>query len=403
MKYQEKIAEWVQIYLQHIQEVSIDVHVKNEEGYKFQAVEHFQKNFDLEAANLAGMLEVALINNNLVTGAQYWPRKMLVTYAQVFPEETRNALRKLFDESKDVGDRITEAEKEFYRLNDLRNKQFDRAATTTYIGLRFLSLFLGYRFPNFYNPLKPAEWKIYSRFLNPDFLIPIHTPPGEQYKMYQDYIEDLRGYIKNKEEIRLIKNALTKGLTFQDDEFRWMAQDVIYVTARLIANERSGEASKQIPLPEVIDSEVSEGEDKERGDEENTGFMPLEKHLEEYLVRNWDTIDFGERLTLYRDEDGAPGQQYATEVGIIDILAKDMKGDFVVIELKRAESGYKVIGQVLNYMGWVQDKLATHGQKVRGMIVVGKADNTLRSALKPVADKVMLKEYRVKMDFIDPK
>jgi RecB family endonuclease NucS len=124
--------------------------------------------------------------------------------------------------------------------------------------------------------------------------------------------------------------------------------------------------------------------------------------VEEYLVRKWDTIDFGEKLELYRDEDGTPGQQYTTEVGIIDILAKDSKGDFVVIELKRAESGYKVVGQVLNYMGWVQDKLATHGQKVRGMIIVGRADNTLKSALKLVADKVKIREYRVKMDFIDP-
>lgn len=31
---QEKIAEWAQIYLKHINTVSLDVHVKKEEGYK---------------------------------------------------------------------------------------------------------------------------------------------------------------------------------------------------------------------------------------------------------------------------------------------------------------------------------------------------------------------------------
>lgn len=135
---------------------------------------------------------------------------------------------------------------------------------------------------------------------------------------------------------------------------------------------------------------------------EDTGFMALEAHLEEYVVRNWENIDFGEDLELYVEEDGTTGQQYTTDVGIIDILAKDSAGNFVVIELKRAESGYKVVGQILNYIGWVQDKLALDGQQVRGLIVVGKADKTLLSSLKPISDKVKLKEYRVTMQLKKP-
>ena len=83
-------------------------------------------------------------------------------------------------------------------------------------------------------------------------------------------------------------------------------------------------------------------------------------------------------------------------------MAKDEKGNFVVIELKRAESRYHVLGQILNYMSWVEENLATNGEKVRGMIVVGRADKTLKYALKQVADKVILKEYRIKMTLIDP-
>ena len=119
-------------------------------------------------------------------------------------------------------------------------------------------------------------------------------------------------------------------------------------------------------------------------------------------MKNWDIVDFGEKLTLYREDDGTPGQQYVTDVGIIDILAKDTKGNFVIIELKRAETKYHVIGQILNYITWVEENLALKNEKVRGIIVVGKADKTLKSALKQVGDKVALKEYRIKMTFIDP-
>lgn len=402
MTNQDKIQEWVRAYLEHVREVSLPVHVEKEEGYKFAAVENFQKNFNLEDADLAGMLDRAISNNNLVTGAQFWPRKMLILYAQEYPQETRTALSHLFNESQDVYSRITEAVVAFEEINDKRNNQRSETANS-YMGLRFLSLLLGYRFPNACNPLKPSEWKFFSRFIGTDFLIPKHTPAGEQYRAYESYIEELRAHIAGREEIVAIKNALTKGLDFEDTEFRWITQDVIYVTARVLASKRSEEETASPKVNCIEREEPADPTEVESYTEENTGFVPLEKHLEEYVMKNWDLIDFGEKLSLYRDDDGTPGQQYVTDVGIIDILAKDANGGFVVIELKRAESKYHVVGQVLNYMTWVEDNLAINGEKIRGLIVVGKADNTLKSAVRQVKEKVLLKEYRVKMTFVEPR
>lgn len=402
MKYQEKIEEWVQIFLKHVREISIEKHVADQEGYKFKAVQNFQLHFDIDAVDLAGNLEKAILNNNLVTGAQYWPRKMFIIYAQLFPEETRSLLRDFFDESKDIGSRITEAEKAFYRLNDMRNKKTNEPYANTYIGLRFLSLLLGYRFPNSCNALKPAEWKVFARFLDPEFSIPNKTPAGEQYLIYAKYIDELCSYLKTREDVEVIKRALTNGLEFQDEGYRWMTQDVIYVTARVVAGERAGEkVTPEIGVMRVEKKEIDSG-DEEAGEEDGTGFMPLEEYLEEYVVKNWSLMDFGEDLTMYQDESGTPGQQYTTDVGIIDILAKDKDDNFVVIELKRADSGYKVVGQILNYMGWVRQNLAGKNQKVRGLIIVGRADKALKMAVREVAEKVELKEYRVKMNFINP-
>ena len=206
----------------------------------------------------------------------------------------------------------------------------------------------------------------------------------------------------NREEIGEIKKKLIEGLAFQDEEYRWITQDVIYVTARIFAATRVDEVVVTEHKAPTVGRVEADGEITQSATDEATGFMPLEEYLEEYVVKNWDNIDFGEPLTLFHDEDGTPGQQYTTDVGIIDILAKDDHDNFVVIELKRAEAGYKVVGQVLNYMGWVKEKLAQKDQSVRGLIIVGKADNTLRSALIPVSDKIALKEYRVKMRLVAP-
>lgn len=403
MPYQQKITEWIQIYLEHIQEISIDRHVNQEEGYKFEAVDHFQKNFNLETTNLAEMLKEAIPDNNLSVGAGYWPRIMLIKYAEMFPEETRIILRNLFDNTKDIGMRITKAEESFRNINEKRNYQIKTPAINTFIGLRFLSLLVAYHSPNLYNAIKPSEWKLYVHFIDPNFSIANRTPVGKQYEIYEKYIEYLRTYIKDREDIKVIKDALTKQLTFKDNEYRWMAQDIIYVTAHTFANRMAEENSSIMPLfPEHTQDESTSILPSDEPPEENTGFMPLEAYLEGYIMKNWNIIDFGEKLSVYREEDGTPGEQYTTEVGVIDILAKDSQNNFVVIELKRADAGYKVVGQVLNYMGWIKDHLTTKDQQVRGMIIVGKADKTLKSALRPVSDKIGLKEYHMKMSFMDP-
>ncbi len=122
----------------------------------------------------------------------------------------------------------------------------------------------------------------------------------------------------------------------------------------------------------------------------------LEKHLEEFIVENWQKIDFGEKLTLYTDENGNTGKQYYTEeVGYIDLLAQDEKGGFVVIELKKGRKNDEVIGQVLRYIGWVRNKLGKPSAQVRGYIIVGERDSKLNYALQEIGDKVQAMVYKV--------
>lgn len=390
----ERIKEWSQIFLKRIQERTLETHVVYDEGYKFQAVDHFLAHFDINAENLAENLDEAILNNNLVAAAMYFPRKMLLIYAQRYPEETRVILRSLFDESKEVSARINETEAAFHLLEQRRAREDSINPARTYIGLRFISLLLGYMHPNKYNPLKPAEWRVFARFVNPDFKMPQHTPAGEQYEIYNTYIEPLREYIENNPEFIRVRAALTHGLHMQDSAFRWTTQDVIFVTARHYAGDKATQMAESPSIDDSISQPMP-------SNEQDTGFMALEKHLEEYVIKNWDNIDFGSKITIYSDSDGSTGQQYTTDVGIIDILAQDDAGNYVVIELKRAQEGYKVIGQTLNYIGWVKSNLATNGETVTGLIIVGLADKTLKSAIQPVQDIIRLKEYHIQFSLSD--
>ncbi len=134
--------------------------------------------------------------------------------------------------------------------------------------------------------------------------------------------------------------------------------------------------------------------------EDQTEFV-LEKYLEDFVVTNFERIFKGE-LRMYTDPvENAPGQQYATEIGTIDILAQDPKTKcFVVIELKKGRESDKVVGQTLRYMGWVAENLCKKNEAVKGIIICRDADMRLEYALR-MTSNISLKYYRVDFKLSD--
>lgn len=115
---------------------------------------------------------------------------------------------------------------------------------------------------------------------------------------------------------------------------------------------------------------------------EDPNAFVLEKYLEDFIVSNFDTIFKGE-LKIYEDVEGNDGQQYATDIGPIDILAIEPKSkSFVVIELKKGRPSDQVMGQVLRYMGWIKKNLCTSEQIVKGLVICRDSDPKLSYALE---------------------
>lgn len=122
--------------------------------------------------------------------------------------------------------------------------------------------------------------------------------------------------------------------------------------------------------------------------------FPLESHLRDFIVQNLSSIKIHEKaLQLYVDENGIDGVEYRTDVGIIDILAIDDNDNFVIFELKLSRGNDQTLGQLLRYMGWVEENMA-HDKKVHGVIVAKTIDEKLRYAMKKTQD-VILYEYEI--------
>jgi hypothetical protein len=217
-------------------------------------------------------------------------------------------------------------------------------------------------------PLTDAQKEEYSHgipFYRADFGvrlndISVFDPP----KLVKEYVPSLR-FIENKENW----NSYFQGGVRQ-------LSDVDYFTI--------SEGRPDVPLAtEAEPDSIS-----------SASQFALEAHLEDFLDKNWSHINFGLDLIKFDSEEQS-GRQFPAGPWSIDFLCVDQaNGDFVVIELKRGRSSDSAVGQVLRYMGWVDENLASTGQRVRGIIIAKDVDEALRYAIRGLANVSVL-TYKV--------
>ena len=145
-----------------------------------------------------------------------------------------------------------------------------------------------------------------------------------------------------------------------------------------------------------IENQTNVIENREASTEKN--FTPkssflLEKHLEDYIIKNWKNIELNQNYDIHK-ENNKLCTQYQTGSGPLDILAisKD-KNEFLVIELKKGRASDIVLGQIQRYMGYIKKNLAEN-KSVKGLIIALEDDKNLKDALS-VAPNIKFMKYEV--------
>lgn len=197
----------------------------SQERYKWDAIDVFQEKFNIAAQDLSVNLKDSMsASDNLLAGPFYFPLGMLSKMAKYSTEETRLALRNLFDEDIPLAERCSTFLEDTEKILE-ENKKIGnfKAKDKSMQSIRAISVYLALRYPN--------QHYIYKQSVYYDF----KNITGANVPSLSQFENVLVGYEMVCNEIRkiLMKNDKLLSLhdaSFPDDksDYRMLTQDFLY-------------------------------------------------------------------------------------------------------------------------------------------------------------------------------
>ncbi len=204
-----------------------------DEKYKWEAVKWFQDNWDVNAPDFAEMLNRSLDKTlNLLASNNNFPKGMIVGFAKSAPEEVRAMFIALFDESKDVFERMDT----FKMQSTVLLEKYGNGAAQHYQYENAISTYLWLRYPDKYYIYKFGEVKTVANELEADY----------RFKKGA-YADNIRNFLRLYDEISLtlkedteLVNLFQSQLTdtcYPDPELKTLTIDVGFYISRFYSQK----------------------------------------------------------------------------------------------------------------------------------------------------------------------
>ena len=210
----------------HLIEKYIDILEENgepNETYKYLAINTFQQNWDLEAKDFYQMFRSSFSKVSNLLYQNSWG--FINTSAQLFPNETKEMFRNLYDESVEITERIKTFQTESENILPKVRQSLNRNNINAQQDERTISVYLAFRFPEKYMLYKYAYYKNFCKELN---IKPKKT--GECFLHLQELANQIiREDLLDENFIKTYRKFYQKPEW--DDQYL-MIQNVLYVVFR---------------------------------------------------------------------------------------------------------------------------------------------------------------------------
>ncbi len=197
---------------------------KKEEKYKWIAIKHFQDNWNIDADNFSEMFENATAKTkNLLSSSHFYPRVVMIEFAQADNEKVREMFRNLYDESLDLIERVKNFESKSCELfqkiqkEGIKNHYQTPNAISTYLWLKY-----------------PNKYTIYKKSLLDNLIDRLcennNVVKSKYNKMLLSFeiYDKISEYVKTRSDIKEMFYNTCTSECYSDPEFKTMAIDIVY-------------------------------------------------------------------------------------------------------------------------------------------------------------------------------
>lgn len=199
------------------------------ENYKWKAVKQFQDNWDVNASDFSEMLSRSLEKTyNLLASANNFPKGMMSEFAKAAPEEVRAMFIALFDESRDVFERMDE----FKLQSSVLLEKYGNGAAQHYQYENAISTYLWLRYPDKYYIYKFSEVKTVASELESDYQFR-KGAYAENIRNFLNLYDEISAALKEDAElVNLLHSHLTDDC-YPDPELKTLTIDVGFYISRV--------------------------------------------------------------------------------------------------------------------------------------------------------------------------
>ena len=199
------------------------------ENYKWKAVKQFQDNWDVNASDFSEMLSRSLEKTyNLLASANNFPKGMMSEFAKAAPEEVRAMFIALFDESRDVFERMDE----FKHQSSVLLEKYGNGAVQHYQYENAISTYLWLRYPDKYYIYKFSEVKTVASELESDYQFR-KGAYAENIRNFLNLYDEISAALKEDAElVNLLHSHLTDDC-YPDPELKTLTIDVGFYISRV--------------------------------------------------------------------------------------------------------------------------------------------------------------------------
>ena len=199
------------------------------ENFKWEAVKCFQDNWNADAEDFAEMLKHSLAKTyGLLASMNNFPRQMIEIFAEEAPDKVKMMFVALFDESKDVVERILDFKEQSEKLL----KEYGYDAKNHYQNENSISIYLWLMYPDKYYIYKFGEIKSCAEVLKSSYKFKKGAYADNLRNFYLFYDELCTNLQSDAEMKKLLADNLTEDC-YPDKELKTLTIDFgFYITRK---------------------------------------------------------------------------------------------------------------------------------------------------------------------------